>query len=138
MVSEAARRNPAIRLLPYQPRETLSHSLSAGDLHLVTQDANTEGLIEPSKLYGVMAVGRPVLYVGPDGTDVARTVQRESIGEVVANGDSRRTAEAIARMLSQGNGMGARARSALERMYGRKRGTSAIVRVLHEALADRP
>jgi len=59
VVEAAARELPSIRLFPYQPREALSESLSAGDVHVVTQDAATLGLIEPSKLYGVMAAGRP-------------------------------------------------------------------------------
>src|SRR6202171_135586 len=129
-VRAAACQNPCIRLLPYQPREKLSQSLSAGDLHLVTQDANTEGLIEPSKLYGGMAAGRPVLFIGPDTTEVARTVRREGIGEIVANGDLQGAKEAIVKLLQDGAGKGGRARAALERAYGRKRRTSEIAGIL--------
>jgi glycosyltransferase involved in cell wall biosynthesis len=134
MVSAAVRENPCIRLLPYQPRETLSQSLSAADLHLVTQDANTEGLIEPSKLYGVMATGRPVLYVGPAGTEVAQTIRRERVGEVLANGDVRGTSAAIANLLGDGATVGERARAALECTYARKARTLEITRILQVAV----
>jgi glycosyltransferase involved in cell wall biosynthesis len=130
MVSAATRENPCIRLLPYQQRETLSQSLSAGDLHLVTQDANTEGLMEPSKLYGAMAAGRPVLYVGPEGTEAAWTVRRERIGEVVANGDRKGAAVAILRLLEDG-GSGERARATLDQSYGRKMRTAHIAEVIN-------
>ena len=56
------------RFVPYQPRETLSDSLAAGDVHLVSLLPELEGLIVPSKVYGILAAGRPVVFVGdPDG-----------------------------------------------------------------------
>ena len=116
-VETAARELPSVRLLPYQPREGLSESLSAGDVHVVTQAPFTVGLIEPSKLYGVMAVGRPVLFIGPPGTEAARTVEREGIGEVVAAGNPEAAAAALRRLLARGGELGERARTAFERGY---------------------
>jgi hypothetical protein len=61
--------------LPYVPREELSAALSAADLHVITLGDSFRGLIHPSKLYNVLRVGAPVLYVGPEPshvTDVAR------------------------------------------------------------------
>lgn len=126
LVAEAAHGNAAIRLVPYQPRHLLSHSLSAGDLHVVTQEAKTLGLMEPSKLYGVMAAGRPVLYIGPRGSEVAQTILRESLGEVVANGDVQGVVEAIRRIFQDGTAMGLRGRAALERHHGRTFRTTQI------------
>ena len=77
-VEAASRELPNVRLLPYQRRDDLSRSLSAGDVHLVTQRPETLGLLEPSKFYGALAVGRPVLFLGgreyelPDGTQLTR------------------------------------------------------------------
>jgi lipopolysaccharide/colanic/teichoic acid biosynthesis glycosyltransferase/glycosyltransferase involved in cell wall biosynthesis len=60
---------------PYQDRAELPWSLTAPDLHLVTLRPEWEGLVMPSKLYGALAAGRPVVFVGdPDG-DVARIVR---------------------------------------------------------------
>lgn len=49
---------------PYQPRERLRESLSLPDIHIVSLDERLEGLIVPSKFVGVLATGRPVLWIG--------------------------------------------------------------------------
>lgn len=129
-VEAAARELPAIRLLPYQPRERLGESLSAGALHLVTQAPSTVGLIEPSKLYGAMAAGRPVLYVGPPETEAARTVSREGLGAVVPNGDDAGAAAAIEQVLGDADALGARARAAFEARYSRSLRTTQFATLL--------
>src|SRR5262245_50060249 len=58
-------RLPNVVCLPYVPREELSAALSAADLHLVSLGDAFRGLIHPSKLYNVLKVGAPVLYIGP-------------------------------------------------------------------------
>ena len=84
---DAARRELRnVRVAEYQPRERLSQSLSAGDIHLIALAPEMEGLIEPSKLYGIMAAGRPAVF-GPARSEVARTIRRENCGRVVPNGD---------------------------------------------------
>lgn len=59
------RRLPNVLSLPFQPREALADSLSAADVHVVAMGDNMLGISHPSKIYGVLAVGRPVLYLGP-------------------------------------------------------------------------
>lgn len=129
-VEAAARENSSIRLLPYQPRERLAASLSAGEVHLVTQAAFTVGLVEPSKLYGAMAAGRPIVYVGPPGTEAARTIERERIGAVVPNGHAAAAADAIESTLRASSEMGARARTAFELGYDRRWRTERFVELL--------
>jgi colanic acid biosynthesis glycosyl transferase WcaI len=51
--------------LPYQPFETLSASLSAADLHLVVMGDPYVGIVHPCKIYNVLALGIPFLYIGP-------------------------------------------------------------------------
>jgi glycosyltransferase involved in cell wall biosynthesis len=85
-----------VRLLPYQPRERLLYSLAAGDVHLVTLAQGLAGLSVPSKTYGILAAGRPVLFVGDPRSDVARLVSEHGFGEVVAAGD----AAGLARVVS--------------------------------------
>jgi glycosyltransferase involved in cell wall biosynthesis len=80
---------------PYQPREMLSESLSAGDAHLVSLQPQLEGLIVPSKFYGVLAVARPVIFVGaPDG-ELARIIREHDLGYAVAPGDDAALVRAI-------------------------------------------
>ena len=86
---------PRVVFLPYQPREQLADSLSAADVHLISMAASITGCLCPSKLYGVMAAGRPVLAIAPEPTDLARTVESNRIGWVVPPGDTAALAATI-------------------------------------------
>ena len=59
-----------IKCLPYQPLNELSASLSAADLHVVVMGDPFVGIIHPCKVYNIMAVGSPILYIGPDESHV--------------------------------------------------------------------
>ena len=82
-----ALRLPNVRTLPYQPLETLRHSLSAADLHLVTMGNEVVGIVHPCKLYGAMAVARPILYVGPEESHISDLLRREAFGWALRHGD---------------------------------------------------
>ncbi len=72
---EAQRRGlTQIRFLPPAPRAELSASLGAPDLQLITLRTGCERCVFPSKLYGVAAIGRPVLFLGPAQSEIARLV----------------------------------------------------------------
>lgn len=73
--------------LPAQPPEDLSAFLAAADLHLVTVRAGLGGLVVPSKTYGILACGRPVVYVGGTNDEVARVLAETGAGVVVKNGE---------------------------------------------------
>jgi colanic acid biosynthesis glycosyl transferase WcaI len=72
----------------YQPAELLSDSLAAADVHFVSLLPALEGLIVPSKLYGILAAGRPVVFIGDTSSDLARLVRHERCGIVIPVGDS--------------------------------------------------
>lgn len=72
---------------PYQPREKLSESLSVADVHLISLKPELESLIVPSKFYGVLAVGRPVIFIGDKQGELAKIIQLEMCGDVVKQGD---------------------------------------------------
>ena len=61
----APRHSGNIRLLPYQPLEQLAGSLSAADLHVVVMGGEFVGLVHPCKIYNILSVAAPVLYIGP-------------------------------------------------------------------------
>ncbi len=86
-----------VSFLPPQPKEELGAFLAAADVHLVTVRAGLEGLVVPSKAYGILAAGRPMIYVGPRDSEVACLLDETQAGQVVANGDS----TALASMLKQ-------------------------------------
>jgi len=81
--------------LPFQPAEILSESLSAASVHVVTLKKGLEGALVPSKIYGVMAAGRPVIYVGPANSEVAQIIREGDCGFVADPGDVDRFVAAV-------------------------------------------
>jgi colanic acid biosynthesis glycosyl transferase WcaI len=82
---------------PYQPRESLGELLGAADVHLVSLASSMEGVMVPSKFFGIAAIGRPVLYVGSPSGEIARCIAEANCGWVVAPG---RSADFSAALLS--------------------------------------
>jgi hypothetical protein len=78
---------PTIRSLPYQPLDQLRYSLSAADVHLVTVGDAVVGIVHPSKVYGALAVGRPILLLGPEQSHVGEMIRNHDIGWRIAHGD---------------------------------------------------
>lgn len=87
-----------VQFRPPQPRADLAASLGVADVHLVTLRAGCERLVYPSKLYGIAAVGRPVLFLGPPACEIARTVTAEDLGAACAATDTAAAAAAVRRL----------------------------------------
>jgi colanic acid biosynthesis glycosyl transferase WcaI len=83
----AAHKLTNVLCLPYQPLAALKHSLSAADAHVVSLGADMVGIIHPCKVYGAMAVGRPILYLGPRPSHVSDLLDAHAFGRAVAHGD---------------------------------------------------
>jgi len=115
---EARKRNLAsIITRPYQPRSHLALSLSAPDVHWVSLLPSLEGLILPSKLYGIAAAGRPLIMVGDPEGDIGRWAVRHQFGTAVEIGAAESFAQAV--LAFRGNRvrtqtMGERARAFLD------------------------
>ena len=84
----ATRRLKNVQLQPYQPPELLSQALAAADIHLVSLRPELEGLVVPSKFYGIVAAGRPMIFVGSPQGEIARLVEEAKCGVTVRSGDS--------------------------------------------------
>lgn len=84
-----------VQFLPYQPEETLRFSLTAAHVHLVTLKADMGGLSVPSKVYGILASGRPVIFIGPDESEAAIIVREAQCGYVVPPGDHHAVMKAL-------------------------------------------
>jgi len=107
---------------PYLERAALKYSLSAPDVHWVALRPEFEGLVVPSKVYGVAAAGRPIIAIGAKDGEIARMVQTHRCGVVVAPGDApglTATLKALMDDPSQCAEMGRRARKMLEQNYTR-------------------
>lgn len=72
--------------LPYFPLEELNDSLAVGDIHLVSLLPSMAGVVVPSKIYGILAAGRPAVYVGPTESSVAQAILDADAGIVVPPG----------------------------------------------------
>jgi glycosyltransferase involved in cell wall biosynthesis len=113
---------------PYQPRAGLAESLCAGDVHLVSLRPALEGYIVPSKLYGILAAGRPAIFIGDRDGEIARIVTGEGIGYVIEEGDCVGLADALVSLASNRSlreAMGARARALLCKRYDIARALAA-------------
>jgi glycosyltransferase involved in cell wall biosynthesis len=125
-----------VRFLPYQPPDRLALSLSAGDVHVASLREGLAGLLVPSKLYGILAAGRPLLYVGPEGCEVTRVVREHDVGWTGRPGQSAELAGAIAKAASDPRWVrerGERARRVFQERYDRPIAVTRWRAVLAEA-----
>jgi glycosyltransferase involved in cell wall biosynthesis len=90
-----ARGLSSVLFKPYQPKEHLGNSLSTGDVHLISLLPELEGLIVPSKFYGVLAAGRPSLFIGDRDGELARLIRHHQIGRCFEIGQAQALATAI-------------------------------------------
>ncbi len=93
---------PNMLSLPYQPLSELKYSLSAADVHVVSLGEQMVGIIHPCKIYGAMAVGRPILYFGPRPSHVTDLLDRHAIGSQVSHGDVDEAVIAIRHLMAVG------------------------------------
>lgn len=84
-----------ILLKPYQPREKLPESLGLSNLHWVSLNPDLEGLIVPSKTYGIAAAGRPLLMIGDHDGEIGAMVVQHGFGSCFRPGDVESVSEYI-------------------------------------------
>ena len=137
----AARGLGNVLFQPLQPAARLAETLAAIDLHLVSLRPELEGLIVPSKIYGIAAAGRPGLFVGdPDG-EVARLLLRHRCGMAVRIGDVRGLVDAL--VMLRGDpalraALGANARTAFLREFDRPVAAATWLRLIDEITGTVP
>lgn len=111
-----------VQFHPYQAADRLQWSLSVPDVHFVSLRPTLEGLIVPSKFYGIAAAGRPIIHIGdPDG-EIARILERERCGWSFCVGEVDALATCILRLARGGREVidaGLCARRAFDRKYSR-------------------
>jgi len=123
--SFVARLKPAnIISLPYQPLSDLKYSLSAADLHVVSMGERMVGSVHPCKVYGIMSVGRPILYLGPEHSHIAEILKEANIGIHVNHDDVEGVINAVITMANKSSEnlkkMGIRARELVDNKYSRE------------------
>lgn len=84
-----------ILYLPYQPRSELKYSLSAADLHVVIMGNPFVGIVHPCKIYGILAIGRPFVYIGPRDSHIGDLMTRGNVGYHVNHGEHQKLTNII-------------------------------------------
>ncbi len=128
------------RFLPYQPRDELAQSLSAADLHLISMHPQVHHCLMPSKLYGILASGTPVLAITAEDSELARLIREQEIGFAISPEDPPALAAKLrwcAEHRSELQAMGLRARSIAVAQYDRKHQTTRFAELLRGAGIDR-
>lgn len=90
--------------LPYQPLERIGESLSAADVHVVTMGDDMVGIVHPCKIYGALAVGRPILFLGPQQSHAGEILGGRAFAKCVNHGDERAVVDAINTFLTMDTG----------------------------------
>jgi glycosyltransferase involved in cell wall biosynthesis len=121
-----------ITLLAPCSQQDLRTYLNACDVSLISMLPGMAGVSVPSRLYNVLASGRPIIALADRASELARVVTEEEIGWVVEPGDLAGFLDAIgeARNASELEAMGARARAAAEQRYTRDRALAAYGAVM--------
>lgn len=118
---------------PYCSRSELGSSLAQGHVGLVTQLPQTCGSLVPSKTYGIMAAGRPVLYIGPSDTTPAQNIRRYGCGWRIDPGDVDGLIHLLGVLESDREAVrnaGRRGREAFEQHYDLPIGVQRIINIL--------
>jgi colanic acid biosynthesis glycosyl transferase WcaI len=124
----------------YQDRSALPYSLGVPDVHWLSLDPGLEGLIVPSKFYGIAAAGRPIIMIGAHNGEIAQLVRQQRCGIVVAPGD----ADSLAKTLRHWSDtpweideMGARARQMLDAQFTKRRALDQWAQLLADTAAPK-
>ena len=132
----AARRLTNVRFVRSVAREDLPAALAAADLHAVTLRPGFEGLVNPSKVAGILAAERPVLFVGPRDCALARALLAAGAGLVFAPGEAEALAGAVTDLREDAARLGAMrtaARAAYEAAYRYEDALAAWRRIIDAA-----
>jgi colanic acid biosynthesis glycosyl transferase WcaI len=109
--------------LPYQDASMLPQTLALPDIHLISLRPEMEGLIVPSKFYGIAAAARATIAVADPNGEIGTLVARYDCGQAVTPGDSLHLAQTIQLFASDPKRrarMGSNAREMLDRAFSRK------------------
>ena len=131
-----------IRLLEPVPRDWLHASLSLADVHLISMRPEMNGIVVPGKLYGAMAAGRPIVFVGPEHCEPADTIRNAGCGFTLAqpamHPPSSRRSRFWPLTRASARRMGERARTSFIAHYEQRLCCSRWCELIEETLATSP
>jgi colanic acid biosynthesis glycosyl transferase WcaI len=120
---------------PHQERSGLAESLGVADVHLAILQPRFDSLVLPSKIYGIMAAGRPLVFIGDPQGESADLISQAQCGISVPTGDDEALASAITRLAddaAERKCMGHRARAAFDGRFSTANAFAAWSNLLGE------
>lgn len=118
---------------PYQPRESLSLSLSVPDIHLISLRSGCQNFIAPSKYYGILAAGRPIAFLGDRDCELAEEIEQSRFGTILDVSHAQTWRNQILGLIqnkAELTAMGANARRAYETQFTARNSLDAWSRVI--------
>jgi len=133
----AAANIPNVRFLPFFPGSKISSVLAAADAHLITVKRGLEGVVVPSKMYGILAAGKPIVAVAPRECDVVSIGEAKGFSISAEPDDSAGFAQLVRQLSQNSVKLNEMAKSALASApdYERSRELAKLVRIIEEAAA---
>jgi len=125
----AASRLRNVVLEGYVPKGETPAVMAGADLALITLDDRSLGVMSPSKLHANLAAGLPILYVGPERSNVDEAIRQHDVGRSVRHGDVKGVVAAV-RELAADDGARIRARRAFDEHYSDQATLPAFDRIL--------
>jgi colanic acid biosynthesis glycosyl transferase WcaI len=137
-IQEAAQNCGNIRFLPFRPASEIPAVMAAGDLHVVTIKRGLEGVVVPSKLYNILANGRPILAIAAERAEVARLAQQHQCGIAADPDDATQVTQAVQSLLEAPDRLEHMSRQArkLAKTYDRLTELLKFVEVIEEAARE--
>lgn len=123
----------------YQSKQKLAQSFGVGDVHLVILSESLEGLIVPSKVYGALAAGRAVIYIGSEQGDVAKEIKSADCGFTFSNTNGSGLAECLAELSKKPEKvtrLGTKARQLYDESMGSRKSLVDWDKLLADSLAE--
>jgi glycosyltransferase involved in cell wall biosynthesis len=141
-IEEAARARGLAKVVfqPYVHKRDVPRVLATGDCALITLRDDMVGVMSPSKVHSCLALGLPLVYVGPEGSNVDQIVRRFGCGVSLRVGDARGLAEAVLRLKNspqERSALGRRARQAFEEAHSDLRAMPQFDALIAEVMKPR-
>jgi colanic acid biosynthesis glycosyl transferase WcaI len=115
----------SFRFIPYQERKMLAYSLGVPDAHWLSLNSKLEGLIVPSKFYGIASAGKPVIVIGDKDGELARLVHQFACGVAIEPADACALVNTLLRLSAEPESvaeMGRHAREMLDAHFTKQKG----------------
>ena len=122
---------------PYQPRENLTYSLGLADVSLVTLEKGFEGMVVPSKIYGILASGSPVIGIVGRDSEITDIISDAKCGKLVQIGDTLSLEDSIMEYYNnpgKSKEEGRRGRKYFEEHFDRTIATGKYIRLIKSLL----